>query len=512
MPPRARALGIALLTTTSLLTAQNEMVFVGTSVGGTTDPYFVGSSATGTVVHSGGNNFTDNVTDAVWMDQGANLYVSRSLAGNNLSRGVWNGTSITWSTFLPTNNACYGLGADHARKRLWTLTGPSGTTRELVCLDADPASASYGQIITQTTTLTGVSRERWELSQSGNLAVVPHAFLQGAGLFQIVDTNPSSATFLQIIHSVPVPNALGLAQLASACAVTHDDLFAYVIYSGITPANVVAGALAVLFLPTGTLVDFDPATAGQQDFPLPLVGPNRMGMVGNTYSCCVSGQGGTGWAARIDVTPFSSQNTTFNQLQPGLLTSCNAASVSPDGTRMAVTTTAGPALVILDVQSGALIHNIPLPGASNIYTTAWQDLRPTASFANYGTGCGGSLGMPTLTAAAPPRLGTSFSLTAGNAPGSVALFVAGTSDTMSGPFVLPYSLASYGAPGCSLLTAAGITLFQTGAGNSATWSFNVPNNPVHLGSVFFSQAFTLDPPANALGMGTTRGGRAVVGL
>src|SRR5262245_46031513 len=139
--PRRAALALAALSATSF--AQNEIVFVGTSVGGTTDPFYFAASGTGALVSSGGNNLTDNVTDAVWMDIGQNLYCSRSLAGNNLSRAQWNGTSATWSTFYATNTACYGLGADRARKRLWVLTGPTGSSRELVCLDADPASATY---------------------------------------------------------------------------------------------------------------------------------------------------------------------------------------------------------------------------------------------------------------------------------------------------------------------------------------------------------------------------------
>lgn len=78
MAGRACPLAVALFSAT-LLTAQNEIVFVGTSVGGTTDPHYFASGATGAVVSTASITFTDNATDAVWMDHGQNLYCSKSL-------------------------------------------------------------------------------------------------------------------------------------------------------------------------------------------------------------------------------------------------------------------------------------------------------------------------------------------------------------------------------------------------------------------------------------------------
>ena len=50
---------LTFLLSTGLLAAQNEVVFVGTSVGGSTDPHFFVSSGSGTVVSTSGNNFTE---------------------------------------------------------------------------------------------------------------------------------------------------------------------------------------------------------------------------------------------------------------------------------------------------------------------------------------------------------------------------------------------------------------------------------------------------------------------
>ena len=128
MSHRHRVAAVCLFT--SFASAQ-EVVFVGTSVGGSTDPHFFVDSATGAIPHAGGVPETDNVTDAVWLDQGANLYCAKSL-GSNVTRAQWNGTSAQWSTFFAAPGACYGLGADVARRRLWVLTGSSGSTREVL--------------------------------------------------------------------------------------------------------------------------------------------------------------------------------------------------------------------------------------------------------------------------------------------------------------------------------------------------------------------------------------------
>ncbi|HZT55452.1 MAG TPA: hypothetical protein VFA35_04435, partial [Burkholderiaceae bacterium] len=206
------------------------------------------------------------------------------------------------------------------------------------------------------------------------------------------------------------------------------------------------------------------------------------------------------------------QNTTLTQYLPGsgLLAGCNGVSLSADGRRLAVTSTA-PSLLLIDVRTGALLQNIALPGASNIYTTAWQDLRPGAVYAPYGAGCAGSLGVPTLGAAAPPALGTFFQANVGNLPGGVAFMVTGFSATANGPTPLPLDLGPLGMPGCSLLAEAALTTLLLG-GTTATWQLAIPNDPTYLGFTFYNQGFALDPPANALGLTVSNGAHAVIGI
>jgi hypothetical protein len=219
----------ALVAFPALAQTGNEVIFVGTSTSGSTDNSAMVESATGAILFVGPDSFTNNVSDAVWADTGRNLYCSRSL-GNQVSRGQWSGSGTTWSTFFSAPGACYGLGHDTGRKLLWVLTGATSSTRELHCLDADLNSAGYGTVLAQTTTLGNASRERWGLSPSGNLAAVPHMFIN-TGLFELIDTDPSSPTFLQVLVSTQVPgaSAAGFA-FVSDCRVSIDDAYAYVLY------------------------------------------------------------------------------------------------------------------------------------------------------------------------------------------------------------------------------------------------------------------------------------------
>jgi hypothetical protein len=90
----------------------------------------------------------------------------------------------------------------------------------------------------------------------------------------------------------------------------------------------------------------------------------------------------------------------------------------------------------------------------------------------------------------------------------VFLFL-GLSNTTYGPTPLPFSLAGFGAPGCSVL-ASGEALYPlTNVLGSAVWQFQVPNFP---GTTFYNQAFPFDPAANALGLTTSNCGQGTIGF
>jgi hypothetical protein len=192
----------------------------------------------------------------------------------------------------------------------------------------------------------------------------------------------------------------------------------------------------------------------------------------------------------------------------GLFANCTAVSISSDASRVAVTTLPG-SLMVLNAQTGALLQNLTLPGASGVDTIAWQDLRPDATYTTYGSGCAGSSGTPTMTMTSLPRLGTAPTVRVDGVP-LVAALVTGFSDSIAGPFTLPLSLAQFGMPGCSLLTDVVDT--KLGFGPTAKWNFILPGSPLLLGTVFFNQAIVFDAAANAAGFTTSNGGRGVVGI
>ena len=490
----------------------NEVVFVGSSTSGNVDRHHFVESATGTVVAADGVAFTDNVTAAVWADTGRRLYVAQSLQ-NRVSLAEWSGAQATWSTFHAAAGPCYGLGFDRARQRLWVLAGNSGSA-ELLGLDADPASVGYGQTVAQTSTLAGVQRERWALSWSGKLALVPGVFLSSP--VDVVDLDPASGTYLQVIASLFVPGLGGSFAFTSSCEVSVDDRYLYLLYAGIPGTQ----GLAVHDLWTQAWLDFD-AAPGQQHLALPQPVPNTMDLSLDGSFAVVSGQGGSGWVVRVDFDYSTPSLTAVTSLGVGVsLPDCNGASLSPDQTRVAVTSTpvflAAPSdLTILDVASGSVLQSTTLTGSWNVYTTAWQDASPIATFEPFGIGCAGSLGAPTLAAGGGtrPALGSNFQLVVDQLPFAVAVVATGLSGSVTSTGLpLPFDLGLLGMTGCTLYADPLTLAVAAGSGSSASWSWQLPSNPAFFGYQLFHQAFALDPAANAFGFTASNAGIATLGL
>jgi hypothetical protein len=135
-----------------------------------------------------------------------------------------------------------------------------------------------------------------------------------------------------------------------------------------------------------------------------------------------------------------------------------------------------------------------------------------AGYTTFGTGCAGSRGVPVIAAQAGslPQVGSTFSLHVGNLPftGLAFLFV-GVSNTTYGPTPLPFSLATLGAPGCSVLCSGEQLYPLTNVLGSAVWSVPIPNLPSLM---FYNQAFAFDPAANALGISASNAGQGTVGM
>ncbi|MBL8755521.1 MAG: hypothetical protein JNK15_19645 [Planctomycetes bacterium] len=503
MPRSALRLGVLLLATAPAH-AQfgNEWVFVGTTGNGN---YSFVDAATGTAV-SGNDPRARNVRGAAFADLGQHLYVANAAPATGvtgISRAVWNGSSAAWSPFYVVPDASYFLGLDRVRQRLWVLTGNATAGRELHCVDANPASATYGQLLAQTTTLGPTFRERWALSPSGNLAAVPHGSV-GENSFEIVDTDPASPTYLQIVVSVPLSTTSPGSGYIMACEVSRDDRYAYTVVPGIAPY------VAVLDIATQQWLDFG-AAPGQQHLMLPQLTPTYMALAPDASYLVVTGiPSGLGWVKRID---FDYQNPALSTLTDVLPSvqkfACNGPSVSFDGSRFAFVANGG--LYVVDAASGSQLTFAPATGG---LFTAWQDLRPTATYASYGAGCPGSAGTPTLTAAAAtprPTVGTTFDVDIGNLPFGIALLGMGFSDASYNGLPLPLPLDGLGMPNCTLWAAPEVLLPVTGS-PTATWSLSIPAAPSLHGLPFFQQAFALDQAANALGITASNAAAGVLGV
>lgn len=491
----------------------NELIFVGSSTSGSTDQHALVESATGSILAESPSPFTDNVTGAVWANSGRKLYVGQSLM-SRIAVADWDGTTATWSTLYQATGACYGVQFDSTRNRLWTLTGSSGSSRELVCLDADINSPSYGTYLTQTNSLSGATLERWCLSSSGNLACVPKAIING-NAFTLVDLNPSSANYLNIITSTNIPGTFSAGfSFTMSCKISLDDAYVYVLWAGIGTSS----GLAVWDIAAQAWLDFD-VMIGHQDLPLTLGAPNRMDLSLDRTFAVVSGQGGSGWAGRIDFDYANPSNSTFTQWSTLTAPNCDGISLSPDSSRVAMTSTATflstpSKLIIADASSGIQLQSTTLNTMWNVYFTAWQDASPIADYTPFGSGCTGSIGTPTLTAApgSRPAIGSTFDADVSNLPLGAALMATGLSNTFtSGGLPLPLSLSILGMTGCTQYVDALVLDYFTGS-TTATWSWSIPNTPILFGARFYNQAFSLDPGANSFGFAASNAATGKIGF
>jgi hypothetical protein len=495
--------------------AADELVFVGTSTSGSVDPHVLVESATGTVLVSANSTYTDNVTGAAWTDNGRSLYVAQGLM-DRIAVAQWDGASPAWSTLFAAGEACYGVGIDHDRRRLWTLTGPTSSSRELVCIDIDLQSPTYGGQIGQTTGLSGALRERWSLSASGDLACVPKVLIGGSNSMLLVDLDPASPSYLQVITSTGIPGVptSGFAAVAE-CRVSADDQFVYVLWAGTSSA----AGLAVYDRIAHAWLDFD-AAIGPQDFALPLSSPVKMDLAEDRTFAVLCGHGGAGWAARIDLDYAAPQNSAWTAYTQVAVPQADGVRLSPGGSRLAVTSTnisagSGSELLVLDVLSGAVLAQAALSSMPNASTTAWQDASPTATYTLFGQGCPGSFGTPSLSVAFGdrPALGSIFVLDVGNLHSGLALMATGLSATVtSAGLPLPLDLAAIGMPGCQQLVDALVLDLMVSSATTASWSWAIPANPAIFGIEFFNQAFVPDPGANAFGFAVSNAGSGRLGF
>jgi len=150
-------------------------------------------------------------------------------------------------------------------------------------------------------------------------------------------------------------------------------------------------------------------------------------------------------------------------------------------------------------------------GSDNVL--AIDNVRITgATYTQYGAGCAGTMGVPTLGPApgSSPLVGTTFSANLGNLPLSLGVMMTGFSNTLAqGSLPLPLNLMNYGFPGCNLLADPLVTEFLIGASNTATWNFGIPGGPAFVGMTLYNQGLSLD--TGSPGAAFSNGARLIIG-
>jgi hypothetical protein len=134
--------------------------------------------------------------------------------------------------------------------------------------------------------------------------------------------------------------------------------------------------------------------------------------------------------------------------------------------------------------------------ASGNLGDTWEWGGPPASASAYGTGCGSPA--LTISPGALPRINTTAQALLTNIPASLAFVCLGWSNTTTGLFPLPLSLAGFGLPGCLLQQSAeggSLPVTPTGVG-TATFSVPLPNNIGLLGLRLYLQGWAIAPGYN----------------
>jgi hypothetical protein len=152
---------------------------------------------------------------------------------------------------------------------------------------------------------------------------------------------------------------------------------------------------------------------------------------------------------------------------------------------------------------------------SGLFTDAWE-YGPVApgAWAPFGTGCAGSAGVPVLTAGSElrPYPGNDLAVEVAPVPANTAVvFSLGLSRTQWGAVSLPLLLDNLGMPGCALLASGDASLLRFATGSVAALTIQIPNNQAFVGLAFYTQAFALDPPANAAGATASNAAAATIG-
>jgi len=162
------------------------------------------------------------------------------------------------------------------------------------------------------------------------------------------------------------------------------------------------------------------------------------------------------------------------------------------------------------VMFGGIFHQSPTK-----FADTWEYIGPSLStFTSFGKGCAATTTPTALSATTLPRIGTTFTLSVSNLqPFYPGLLLFGFSNSTWNGVPLPLDLSFLGMNGCNLLVSWDLQVAFYAGPSGGTWDLPLPlpNDPTLAGLTFYNQAWVLDPKANAFGVGTSNGGKGVIG-
>lgn len=367
-------------------------VFIGCSIGGSTDPYQIIDPTTFGIIDQGGNQCSDNTTSALYTHGGSRLFIGSSIQSQICQAPSATHPIALQGLYASSGSGCYGLGYHPIFDLVWTLTDPGTGTRELTAIDGNPVNPSFGAQMFNTVNMAGGTNlvEIWSMARSGNLAAVTTLFPNNLIL---VDTNPQSGTFLQVIHQSPVPASPGaLFSLITDVEITPDEEYAIMVIQNVqVPSDV-----ARFHIPTLTWVDHDPSTPlvvdhmGPNSVPAVAIpdSPTWIDVASHGRFAALGGIGNCGWVGRLDLDLVDPSVYAFTPFHVGAgHPNAWGGALSPNDQTIAVTSwsatnctsmTGGPAVHFFDAQNGTALGTTPLPMNSssatlqNLYTVVWR--------------------------------------------------------------------------------------------------------------------------------------------
>ena len=355
-------------------------VLVGTNMGSPSNWYSVDGPS---MAPGSSGNFSFNLMGGASRLGGLDEYLA--VSGEGVYHGDWSSGSLVWNLLWSDYPSIVeGLELDEARNLLWTMVNDSSGQEELVAIDVDASSLTYGQTAVMTSGVGAVGIvQPWALSADGNTAAVVKILSDSVYLW---DLDPASATYLQNTALLDVPaHNNSVIHLVTTVAFSPDgqELVALVQHAGSTNAEVGRYDRGA-----GLWIDHDPTALGAQclgDLSVPAlamgsaptgISISREGwfMVSGFGTPLGGGQGSAGWVGRVDLTPLIGTGFLWTPYTGGTVNDSWRIALDRDDAVLAVGTPGDSAgdLQFLDATTFALQGAVNLSGIRNIKHLTWR--------------------------------------------------------------------------------------------------------------------------------------------